>query len=121
MKTMEIKTFDSNILRCYARKDNSELYNSKKLDVKYDVQNFETFKFELPKISKLKNDKKNTVMENKMKKFINDDNKKVFCIISPYGTGKTFFIKNTIEQYSEKFQRCLILTHRRTLANDIEK
>lgn len=120
MKTMENKKFDRTVLICYARKDNFELFNKYELELRYDPRNFETIKFNLPKITKMKKSKDDTIIEKKMELFMLNDNDRVFCIISQYGTGKTTFIKSTIVKGSNKL-RCLFITHRKTLADDILK
>jgi hypothetical protein len=60
-------------------------------------------------------------MEKAMNTFLHDDNKHVLGICSGYGTGKTTYIKNSIKKYPNEMKRCLFITHRRSLASDIEK
>jgi hypothetical protein len=141
MKTMVCSDMDTSVLRCYARKDNSILFNSSKLNVDYDPQNFESIKFNSPKITSSsekqnddivmpffppninKRDSTDTDVEHAMKLFLNDKNNAfcILCIISGCNTGKTTFIKKSIKKYPKKMKRCLFITHRRMLAYDIER
>jgi hypothetical protein len=55
-----------------------------------------------------------------MKKFLKNELQQVFAIISPYGTGKTTFIRDIIAENKNNLKRILFITHRRSLASDIE-
>jgi hypothetical protein len=121
MKTMEAYDFDINVLKCYARKDNPTLFNSKNLNSLYDPQTFESNKVNLPKLTKLKGDLNDTEIEIAVKEFLHDDHQKILCLIAGYNNGKTTLNKDTIIKYSDIIKRCIFTTHRRTLATDVER
>jgi hypothetical protein len=121
MKTPKCKNFNTSVLTSYARRDNPDLFNQCKFEMTYDAPKFDTIKFNLEKLTKLKGAKKNTIIENNMELFLSDSKKKALCIVSYYNTGKTTLVKSTITKFPNIFKRCLFITHRKTLANDIEK
>lgn len=120
IKTLAEPSFDSTVLRCYARKDNVQLFNSLKLNTPYEIQLFDAISINCSKLTKMKNDINDSFMENEINTFLNNDIH-ILCICSAYGTGKTTLIKESIKKYTDKMNRCLFITHRRTLATDIEK
>lgn len=120
IKTKEDPNFDVNILRCYARKDNPKKFETLKLNTVYEKKEFETIKFNREKITKTKNEKKKSIIEQKVGTFLKSNNK-IFGLISPYGTGKTSFTHDTISIYNKECKRVLFVTHRQALARDVLK
>lgn len=120
IKTKEDPKFDVNILRCYARKDNPKKFETLKLNTVYEKKEFETIKFNRAKITKLKNEKNKSIIEQKVGVFLKSNNK-IFGLMSPYGTGKTSFTHDTISIYSKECKRVLFVTHRQALARDVLK
>jgi hypothetical protein len=72
MNTKEDKNFNIDILKCYARRDNSTLFNFYQLGIDYENQFFDTIKFNRPKITRLKNENIDSFIEKETDLFIND-------------------------------------------------
>jgi hypothetical protein len=122
MNTKSALNFEANVLYCYARNDDPIKFNSLNLDIKYDPQNFKTKEFTSSKITKLKNEKKNTTFEDALYKFI-DKKSKIRCIslISPYGTGKSYCMHDLISKVGHTIQRICIITSKISLAKSFEE
>jgi hypothetical protein len=68
--------------------------------------------------NKLLNDTSDFVTN--VKRFIDDDEMKVLNIKSPYGTGKTVFLKELFKEYPEMTKKTLMISYRVTLAHAFE-
>ncbi len=114
-KWNEFKIYNNGIssLKYMAKEDNPEKF--REIDYAIEKDNFSTIDFNKEYLL-MENDKKDDIMKTNLDKFINDKNIKTLCIKSPYNTGKSTLLKNIL---SDKYERILFVTYRKTLTNNI--
>jgi len=96
-------------LKMLARKDNPDLIN-----FEIEKEKFETIDFNQKYITE------SDVMQTELKKWNEEDDNKLLCLKSAYGTGKTWMLKDIIKNNDEKYGTILFITHRQTLTYNIE-
>jgi hypothetical protein len=121
-KSKKVKSYEAG-LKYFAKLDNPEAYN-----ILYNEQNLQKLEindeYEMIKLNQkylLELDdnlsKSTTIFTNTVEKFTTDKNIKSLNIQSPYGTGKTQFLKKYIAKYNP--ERILWLSYRITYTDDI--
>ena len=114
-KWNEFKIYNNGInnLKYMAKEDNPEKFR----EINYSIEkdNFESIEFNKEYLF-MENDSKKDILRTNLGKFINDKSIKTLCIKSPYNTGKSTLLRNI---FSDKYERILFVTYRKTLTNNI--
>lgn len=120
--TIKKKQYNIETLYFWLKEDNPIEFNKivkNKLKTKDDKLLAETIEINKRYLLDLDDNlDKDTILNNKIGEFFNDDNIKSFNLKAPYDTGKTQLIKKLIVKYEPK--KILWLSYRISLTNDIK-